>query len=163
MIIFFRMLTGVFAGLTCGIAPTYCAEIATKEIRGRLGTYFQLGITIGIFLTSLMSFFFNWRQIAQICVLFSIVTIAMMLFLPETPYFMLKKNPQHPEQALVHSLQKLRLPGTNLQPELQEHLLSLNQNYSFIPETEAMKKRDFYMPLSYALVLMFFQQFSGRF
>lgn len=43
-----RFLTGVATGSYCILAPMYTAEIAEKEIRGTLGTYFQLQITIGI-------------------------------------------------------------------------------------------------------------------
>lgn len=45
MVICFRLLTGLFAGLVSGIAPTYCTEISTKDIRGTLGTYFQVRLT----------------------------------------------------------------------------------------------------------------------
>lgn len=43
-----RFLTGIAVGSYCILAPMYTAEIAEKEIRGTLGTYLQLQITIGI-------------------------------------------------------------------------------------------------------------------
>lgn len=50
MFIIGRFLTGIATGSFCIIVPMYTAEIAGKDIRGSLGTYFQLQITIGILL-----------------------------------------------------------------------------------------------------------------
>src|SRR5205823_648666 len=46
-----RMLSGVAIGVSSMICPVYIAEIAPPAWRGRLGTLFQLGIVVGIFLT----------------------------------------------------------------------------------------------------------------
>lgn len=43
-----RFLTGITTGGFCLAIPIYTAEISEKEIRGSLGTYLQLQITIGI-------------------------------------------------------------------------------------------------------------------
>lgn len=48
MLIVGRVFTGVAGGAFCVAAPLYIGEIAQKEIRGKLGSYFQLMITIGI-------------------------------------------------------------------------------------------------------------------
>lgn len=42
MIIIGRVLTGLSAGLISGIAPTYVVEISTPNVRGALGTGFQV-------------------------------------------------------------------------------------------------------------------------
>lgn len=48
MMIVARVLIGIAGGAFCVAAPVYIGEIAQKEIRGTLGSYFQLMITIGI-------------------------------------------------------------------------------------------------------------------
>lgn len=45
-----RLLAGIGAGATCVAAPMYVAEIAEAKIRGTLGTFFQLQITVGLLL-----------------------------------------------------------------------------------------------------------------
>ncbi|RZB39696.1 Sugar tr and/or MFS 1 domain containing protein, partial [Asbolus verrucosus] len=40
-----RLITGMAAGASCVAAPLYTSEIAQKEIRGTVGSYFQLMIT----------------------------------------------------------------------------------------------------------------------
>jgi len=46
-----RLLTGFATGSLSVIVPLYTSEIAEKEIRGTLGTYFQLQVTAGILFT----------------------------------------------------------------------------------------------------------------
>lgn len=46
-----RLLTGFASGSFSVIVPLYTSEIAEKEIRGTLGTYFQLQVTAGILFT----------------------------------------------------------------------------------------------------------------
>lgn len=48
MMIVARVFIGIAGGAFCVAAPVYIGEIAQKEIRGTLGSYFQLMITIGI-------------------------------------------------------------------------------------------------------------------
>lgn len=43
-----RFITGMAGGAFCVSAPMYTSEIAEKEIRGTLGSYFQLLLTVGI-------------------------------------------------------------------------------------------------------------------
>lgn len=50
MICIGRFLTGIASGCFCIVVPMYIAEIAEKDIRGTLGTYLQLQITLGILL-----------------------------------------------------------------------------------------------------------------
>jgi len=43
-----RLLVGGVTGAFCIVTPTYIGEIAESSIRGILGSFFQLQITIGI-------------------------------------------------------------------------------------------------------------------
>lgn len=43
-----RFFTGISTAGYCLAIPIYTAEISEKEIRGTLGTYLQLQITIGV-------------------------------------------------------------------------------------------------------------------
>ena len=46
-----RFICGLGIGASSMICPVYIAELAPERWRGRLGTLFQLGIVVGIFLT----------------------------------------------------------------------------------------------------------------
>jgi len=49
-----RFLTGFSNGSYSVIIPLYTSEIAEKEIRGTLGTYFQLQVNAGILFAYVM-------------------------------------------------------------------------------------------------------------
>ncbi len=59
---------GVAAGLCTVAAPVYIAETAPKELRGTLGTYFQLAVTVGILAAYGVGAFTTWRELANWCV-----------------------------------------------------------------------------------------------
>ena len=50
-----RFLFGVAAGSITVYVPKYIEEISPKEVKGTLGTYFQLTLTFGIFLGPLIA------------------------------------------------------------------------------------------------------------
>jgi len=49
-----RFFTGFASGAYSVIVPQYTSEIAEKEIRGSLGSYFQLQVNLGILFTYVM-------------------------------------------------------------------------------------------------------------
>ena len=48
ILIFFRILAGIGVGVASSISPLYISEMAPAKTRGRLVTFYQLAITIGI-------------------------------------------------------------------------------------------------------------------
>lgn len=54
-----RFLNGIVTGAYCVVTTMYTGEIAEASIRGTLGSFFQLLITIGIF--------FNYVLDALVC------------------------------------------------------------------------------------------------
>ncbi|XP_063602652.1 solute carrier family 2, facilitated glucose transporter member 8-like [Penaeus indicus] len=65
-----RVLTGVCLGIVSSVAPPYIGEFASANIRGALGSSFQVMLTTGI----LYAFFLgavvgNWRLQAFLCML----------------------------------------------------------------------------------------------
>ena len=57
-----RFLYGIQGGLTCGLVPTYLAEISPSSLRGATGVLNQLFLTIGILIAQVLGF----RQILGI-------------------------------------------------------------------------------------------------
>ncbi|HAB18223.1 MAG TPA: sugar porter family MFS transporter [Verrucomicrobiota bacterium] len=54
--IFWRVLGGIGVGLASAVAPSYIAEVAPPEFRGRLGSLQQLAIVIGIFVALMTNY-----------------------------------------------------------------------------------------------------------
>jgi sugar porter (SP) family MFS transporter len=84
----------VFSGLAIGslsmTAPVYIAEVAPEHVRGRLSTLWQLAITAGILLAAaanlgLQYWDQGWRISYGGNIVFAIVLIAALAFMPESP------------------------------------------------------------------------------
>ena len=56
MFIFFRMLSGVAVGAAALVCPMYVAEISPATMRGRMVSFYQLSIVIGILLAYLSNY-----------------------------------------------------------------------------------------------------------
>lgn len=154
-----RLLTGLCCGLVSCTAPTYVVEISPPSIRGMLGTCFQVMVTIGILLSAIFGVFMSWQLMAWISILAGAGMSILMFGMPETPQWLLTKNRQTEAEQ---QLKRLRSGQTN--EEFNMMTQAANQareqtasQYSW----ETIKKREFTKPLTLALALMFFQQFSG--
>ena len=58
-----RFITGIASGMTALSVPLYIGEIAPKEIRGMLGSGFQIACTAGLLVTYSLGLFLSWRYI----------------------------------------------------------------------------------------------------
>ncbi|CAD7085149.1 unnamed protein product [Hermetia illucens] len=87
-----RFLIGISTGSFCVVAPMYISEIAETNIRGQLGTFFQLSLTIGILITNFVGALVDWVALSTICLLFPAILLIAMFFLPETPTYLIKKG-----------------------------------------------------------------------
>ncbi|KAK6359224.1 Plasma membrane low glucose sensor [Orbilia brochopaga] len=127
MFIIGRTITGMGVGLISVMVPLYQAESAPKWIRGSIIGCYQLSITIGLLLTTIISNATHSRTDSgaykipiSLQAILSISLAVGMLFLPESPRFLVKRG--HPEAAML-ALSKLRaLPRDHkaLQEELCE-------------------------------------------
>ncbi|XP_043464698.1 facilitated trehalose transporter Tret1-like isoform X1 [Leptopilina heterotoma] len=154
-----RFILGVSGGAFCVAAPIYAGEIGQSEIRGQLGSYFQLMMTVGILLTYALGMAVDILWLSVISAIVPIIFFAAFIFMPESPTYHLMKGNMDAARA---SMAKLRGPDYNVEPELltqQETLDEMNRNrVSFLTaiRSKAAKKG-----LIIAFGLMFFQQLSG--
>lgn len=158
LLILGRLLTGLCCGLVSGTAPTYVVEIAPPQIRGLLGTCFQVMVVIGILLAAVFSTFLTWKALAAVSILASLAMSLLMFGMPETPQWLLSKNRNDEAEA---SLKKLRTTAINQELEVMtqsaNNATQAGSQYSF----QMITSREFYKPFTFAIALMFFQQFSG--
>ena len=63
-----RTLTGLMMGMVLVSVPLYVAEISSTDMRGLLGSAFQLGITIGNLATFLLGSYVNWQWLAVVAI-----------------------------------------------------------------------------------------------
>lgn len=88
-----RILGGVAVGIASTVVPLYLSEIAPDDKRGRLVTYYQLAVTIGILVAYLsnsillhtLSIKEVWRAMFGVGVIPAILFLAGLTQVPESP------------------------------------------------------------------------------
>ncbi|KAH8431380.1 putative MFS sugar transporter [Aspergillus melleus] len=92
-----RFILGAGVGLEGGTVPVYVAECVPSRIRGNLVSLYQLNIALGEVLGYAVAAIFvdvtgNWRYILGSSLVFSTILFVGMLFLPESPRFLMHKG-----------------------------------------------------------------------
>lgn len=92
MILTGRFLLGMGSGGFCVAAPMYTGEIASKDIRGTLGSFFQLMITIGILIAYILGAWIPFTAYNIICLVLPAVFVVIFFFMPESPRYLVRLN-----------------------------------------------------------------------
>lgn len=136
--------TGLGVGLLSAIVPLYQAETAPKWIRGTIVGTYQLAITIGLFLAAIVNNATkgrddtgSYRIPIAIQFLWSLIIVGGMLFLPETPRFLIKQDKHDKAAAALARIR--RLEPTH--PAVQEELAEIETNYRY---EQSIAKKDFF-------------------
>ncbi len=94
-----RIIIGLAIGVASYTVPLYISEISPVRIRGWLVTLNQLMITIGILVSYISDYLiaddanpFSWRWMFYVGVIPAILLFAGMLFVPETPRWLIGKG-----------------------------------------------------------------------
>ena len=86
----FRLMAGLAVGADSVVGPMYISEMAPAERRGKLVTYQQFLITIGILVAYVIDYFLldlsqSWRYMLAVPAVFGVVFfILVLLLLPES-------------------------------------------------------------------------------
>lgn len=116
-----RSIIGIAIGIGSYTAPLYIAEVAPVHMRGKLVTLNQLAITLGILFSYVINYAFiqldgSWRFMFAMGIVPAILLAVGMLFLPESPRWLVKKNKI---EKAIRILQQLR-QSTNVLPEVHD-------------------------------------------
>lgn len=160
MLMCFRILIGIAIGVASYAVPLYISEISPDKIRGSLVSLNQLAITIGILVSYFVDQYFStfdngWRYMFFVGVLPAAILGFGMLFLPDTPRWLVSKGF---DKKALNVLRKLD-PDKN--PED-----TVNSIKKSVQIEDADSWKDIFAPwlrpaLFVGIGLMFFQQFTG--
>jgi len=159
--IFFRFLGGLGVGAAAAISPMYIAETAPDHIRGRLVSFYQLAIVLGILLAYFANYCFqdmgpdNWRWMFAAQLIPSLFFASLLFFVPETPRWLVLKG-RHEKALNILS----KLAG---RPIDRSELLPIEA--SFGPGGSSSPKNMFAGPyrkvLLVGILIAIFQQITG--
>lgn len=157
-----RLLLGLAIGIVASTVPLYIAELAPKESRGTLVTFFQLAITLGILLSYVVGYFFEsdpdgWRSMFWAGFIPAAILFIGMLFVPESPRWLIAKG-RGPEAIKV--LELLRTPE-QAQVEFAETQQLMQSEKSGQGNWGLFFSARFRIPLLIGIGIFCIQQFSG--
>lgn len=97
MIIAARVILGFGVGLEGGTVPVYVAETVERRLRGNMVSLYQFNIALGEVLGYAVAAMFlsvpgNWRYILGSSLVFSTIMLIGMLFMPESPRFLMHQG-----------------------------------------------------------------------
>lgn len=91
-----RLVLGFAVGGSTQIVPTYIAELAPADKRGRLVTYFNVSIGVGILLAAIVGVagqnLFDWRWMIGIALVPSLLLLLGMSKLPGSPRWLVEND-----------------------------------------------------------------------
>jgi len=113
-----RLVVGAAVSLSAMAECTYIAEIVGPEIRGRMVTLNELGITLGFLLAYIVDFIFvtvdqGWSFIA-------VIQLVAFLFLPETPQFLVMKGREEEAERVLSRFHNRERSGLSLGREVAQ-------------------------------------------
>ena len=105
MLIGSRIVLGLAIGTSSLVVPTYIAEIAPPDLRGRLVSMNQLMITIGIFASYLVGYAFadsqGWRWMLGLAAVPSVAMLVGLFLLDESPRWLLARGRVEDARAVL--------------------------------------------------------------
>lgn len=144
MLTIFRVLSGLAVGGTSVVGPMYISEISPARNRGRLVSFNQFAITIGIVLAYLFDYFLMdagadaWRYMLVVPAVFGLIYLILLLTsFPESPRWLLAHNKKEESKAVLKKIGGEELIAEEL-PEM-EKILSLEQGKEKVSFGELFK------------------------
>ncbi|KAJ5972883.1 uncharacterized protein N7479_002801 [Penicillium vulpinum] len=165
-----RFILGAGVGLEGGTVPVYVAECVPRRLRGNLVSLYQLNIALGEVLGYAVAAMFvsvegNWRYILGSSLVFSTILFVGMLFLPESPRFLMHKG----HEIKAYAVWK-KIRGFN-DFEAKDEFLGMRQAVTAESQEQAQTKKYPWMDfitvprarraMVYANIMIFLGQFTG--
>ncbi|XP_047103141.1 facilitated trehalose transporter Tret1-like [Schistocerca piceifrons] len=176
-----RFVGGLAAGGLTIVVPIYSEEVTVKEVRGRVGVFFDLSVNAGIVLSYVAGGLAPQPHpwLAWMCAALPLLHVALLCRMPESPVFLLRRGR---DEAALSSLRWLRYGHKEGDYDVSEEFDSLKAAicaekkeieqppiYTITTQTsvldceltEDLKKRVRWISAGIILGLMFFRPLSG--
>ncbi|XP_041963093.1 solute carrier family 2, facilitated glucose transporter member 3 [Alosa alosa] len=166
MVIFGRLVIGLFCGLCTGLSPMYIGELAPTALRGAFGTLHQLGVVIGILvaqifgLESLLGSDSLWPLLLALTVLPAVLQTIMLPMCPESPrHLLINLNQEEEARKALVRLRGCEDVSEDINEMKEEGRKMAMEKKVTIPEL--FRNRSYRQPIIIAIVLQLSQQLSG--
>ncbi len=155
-----RLILGVSIGILSFTAPIYLAEIAPENIRGSMVSFYQLMITIGIFVAYLSDLAFsysgNWHWMLGIIAIPGALFFLGIFSLPDSPrWLMMRGRKEEATKVLI------RLRGNPKIVEQEEQEIAAQLSIPQHGWHMFLQNSNFRRSVGLGVLLQIVQQFTG--
>lgn len=158
-----RVLSGFCGGLTT-VALVYVSEISSPQYRGMLLCLNSVAVSLGILITYGLNIYFHWRTISFLYAGMSLITLLIVMRLPESPSWILALSREKKGSEAMLSFEwiyrKRQLSSFYYHQLIDSTKLKQNKN-----EGKSLFKLSqepqVYKPLIILFFMFIFQQLSG--
>lgn len=155
-----RLILGVSIGILSFTAPIYLAEIAPENIRGSMVSFYQLMITIGIFVAYLSDLAFsysgNWHWMLGIIAIPGALFFLGIFSLPDSPrWLMMRGRKEEATKVLI------RLRGNPKIVEQEEQEIAAQLRIPQHGWHMFLQNSNFRRSVGLGVLLQIVQQFTG--
>ncbi|KAL1450029.1 hypothetical protein WDU94_002491 [Cyamophila willieti] len=147
---------------------TYVAEITEPHLRGMLSATASMTTIFGTVSQLFLGSFVHWRTAAILNLMFPIMALIVLYFIPESPHWLISKGRMSEASASLCWLRGWVTPD-EVQPELSQitkaiedsALKRLGKDGQKRPNYRMYMRRTFLLPYSLVTALFFIGQFGG--
>lgn len=156
-----RVITGGVGFMLTTVIQPLLAEMCTADVRGLLSSFPEIMVSIGMLLMYIMARFLDWQSATLVCGVLLFPINAAVLFIPESPYWLLKNGK---EKLALRALMKLRAPEHDVDAELssiKDALQQQQQNGSIMKQIRALKEPGNYRPVILVTCIFILRELGG--
>ncbi len=156
-----RLLMGVASGMASITVPLYLTESMPAHLRGRGVVSFQVCLTFGILLSTVICRFvykdFSWRPILWIEFIPAVILLSLSLVVPESPRWLISQG-RNVEALQVIQKTRSELEAKKVFSEILENKKTAGRK---IFEWNIFLKKRFLFPILLVMCLGSFNQLTG--
>nr|CAH7739006.1 unnamed protein product [Callosobruchus chinensis] len=158
MILVGRFLTGFCAGILGTATGVYLGETTEPKHRGFFLAGISFAISFGLFLIHLLGTYLHWQLTALLSALISLISFMLLLFVPESPSWLAKKNKQ---EKAKHAFHWCRGYSEDAEKELNIMLQRQEDEKDVKISLKELQMPEFWKPLGIIVVYIVTNQWVG--
>ncbi|RVE52904.1 hypothetical protein evm_002381 [Chilo suppressalis] len=162
-----RVLGGLSFGMLSPLRSILIGEFTSPKNRGAFLTTVALTQAFGIFFVHLIGSLMSWRMTAVVCVSFSIISLVMIFYSPESPSWLAAQG-RYEECRQVFKWLRGDGEDEELESMIQARILirkakppETKRTNRFRDMLKTLRKREFYKPITLMVHANFLTNFAG--